>query len=114
MIGFNIEKLSSGLKQDPSKDQPTNMMLADHQRSAKVDLRLVLRRSVGGIGKKKTDHQWPATDGPTLMVHQWTASGQPLWFNTIGPPADQQCHLVLTVDGRKTDEQNSGWPPVDR
>jgi hypothetical protein len=42
------------------------------------------------------------------MVHQWSASGQPLWFNTIGPPADQQWHLVLIADCRKTDEQNSG------
>jgi hypothetical protein len=28
--------------------------------------------------------QWPATDGPTLMVHRWTASGQPLWLSKFG------------------------------
>jgi hypothetical protein len=42
------------------------------------------------------------------MVHWWTASGQPLWFNTIGPPVDQWWQLVQTADRRKRDEQNSG------
>jgi hypothetical protein len=94
------------------------MMLVVHQWSAKVDLggppefcSSVLRRSAGGIGNKMADHQWSAT-GQSLMVHRWTTSGQPLWFNTIGPPADQQWHLLPTADRRKTDEQISGRPLV--
>jgi hypothetical protein len=90
------------------------MMLAVPQWSTKVDLSgppefflSVLRWSTGGIGKKMTDRQWPATDGATLMVHCWTISGQPLWFNAICPPANQQWHLVAIAD-----RQNSGGPLV--
>jgi hypothetical protein len=55
---------------------------------------------------------WPATAGPTLLVHQWTTSSQPLWSNTVGPLVGQQWQLMPPVDRWKTNEQNSSGPLV--
>jgi hypothetical protein len=59
------------------------MLMVVHQQS-------VLWWSNSGISKKMEDRQWPVTDGQTLLVHWWTASGQLLWYETLGPLVDQE------------------------